>query len=151
MTMASGLQGGFPPPRLEANCTRHGAPLVMCDHCSNIGLMAQWAGSLSGDELAAGLEKLAANWYWYAPSERLAILAEAARRVRAHPASRKTGHRAHPVTDRPLTDAEISETCPVCNEPPGKPCKHATAYKHLAPLARPHAERIALHRNNRER
>jgi hypothetical protein len=84
MTTESGLQGGFPPPRLEANCTRHGAPLVMCDHCANIHLMAQWARSLSGDELAAAIERLASDHRWYAPSERMAIMAEAARRVRSY-------------------------------------------------------------------
>jgi len=38
---------------------------------------------LSGAELAAGLEKLEESPHWYAPSERMAILAEAARRLRA--------------------------------------------------------------------
>lgn len=85
MTVASEPQGGSSPPRLEANCTRHGAPLVLCDHCSNIHLMARWAGSLSGQELAAALRKLGLDRHWYAPSERQAILAEAARRVETDP------------------------------------------------------------------
>jgi hypothetical protein len=70
-------------PRLEANCTRHGAPLVRCDACSNIHLMAVWTATLSGDELAAALEQLARDRRWYAPSEQLAIMTEAARRVRS--------------------------------------------------------------------
>jgi hypothetical protein len=68
-------------PRLEANCTRHGAPLAMCDHCANIHVMAQWAGSLSGRELAAALGQIAEGDRYYAPSERRAVLAEAGRRI----------------------------------------------------------------------
>ena len=69
------------PPRLEANCTAHGAPLAMCDHCADTRLMSVWTGSLSGGELADALAQVAWNARWYAPSEVQAILAEAAFRL----------------------------------------------------------------------
>lgn len=69
------------PPRLEANCTRHGSPFAMCDACASIPAMARWANGLSDDELRLSLLRLADDCHWFAPAETRAVLTEAARRI----------------------------------------------------------------------
>jgi hypothetical protein len=76
----------------------------------------------------------------------LADIWDARKRILAEPEPAPRGrHRATPAPTRPLTDAEQYETCPTCNAPPGKPCRHMTT-RHLEPLAKPHPERTAKRR-----
>ena len=41
------------PPRMDANCVRHGRPFPLCDHCASVPAMARWSCALAGNELLA--------------------------------------------------------------------------------------------------
>jgi hypothetical protein len=72
----------MPGPRLTTPCAAHGTPLPYCDACASVPAMARWAVTLSGYHLADALETLAREHRYYTGAERLALLIEAARRVR---------------------------------------------------------------------
>jgi hypothetical protein len=75
-------------PRLDRTC-KHGRQFVLCDDCANTIVMSVWAQDLDAGEIADALMAIAASSFFYAPAEKLAILAEAARRFRLSPSDQE--------------------------------------------------------------
>lgn len=72
-------------PRMTSPCP-HQPRLPLCDACASVPRMSRWAEQLSGYALASALETIARDPRYYTPAERLAVLIEAARRLRPlHP------------------------------------------------------------------
>lgn len=68
-------------PQCEERC-EHGQRLPYCDHCASVPRMSRWAATLTDYQLADALETIGREPRVYTSAERLAILIEAARRVR---------------------------------------------------------------------